>query len=267
MSAAAVRVNPLIDFVFSWSPLKAVLAIVVLAFGLLSFVLVRFALDPGHFPVGKVQVVGDLRYADRGTLEAIVGSHAEAGFYGVDLQLLRESVEAVPWVRSASVRRLWPDALRVQVEEREARARWNDQELISSDFSVFVPPQYRFDGKVGGEWRAYFAQLPQLVGVEGRHAALYELYRVVSRQLATLGDSVVGINEDERRSVRIVLASGVWVNLGRERVLDRLELFGQIYKRVIEPDLAGIVGVDMRYPNGFSVENGENRVARERGGK
>ena len=247
--------------------LKLALMLLVLGFGVLSYIAVRLAMDPDRFPVSEVQVVGDLRYADRSTLQAIVGSHAESGFYGLDLQQLRESVEAVPWVRSASVRRLWPNALMVKVEEHEARARWNDGELISSDFSVFMPPQYRLDGQTGTEWQKYFAQLPQLSGVEGRHAALYELYRVVSRQLATLGDPIVEIHEDGRRSVRIVLSSGVWINLGRERGQGRLQLFGQIYKRVIEPDITGIVGVDMRYPNGFSVKYGENRVARERGDK
>jgi len=249
------------------SKLKVVLLLLVLGFGVMSYVAARLALDPEKFPVSEVQVVGDLRYVDRETLQAIVNSHAESGFYGVDLQQLRESVEAVPWVRSASVRRLWPSALMVKVEEHEARARWNEGELISRDFSVFMPPQYRLEGPAGTEWQLYFAQLPQLSGVEGRHAALYELYRVVSRQLATLGDPIVEIHEDERRSVRIVLRSGVWINLGRERGQSRLQLFGQIYKRVIEPDITGIVGVDMRYPNGFAVKYGENRVARERGDK
>ncbi len=247
------------------SKLKVLLVLLVLAFGVLSYWVVRIAMNPERFPVAEVQVVGDLRYADRETLQAIVGSHAESGFYGMDLHSLRESVEAVPWVSSASVRRLWPDALMVQVEEHEARARWNDDELISSDFSVFMPPQYRRGGQAGEEWQRYFSQLPRLSGVEGRHAALYELFRFVSRQLATLGDPIVEIGEDERRSVRIVLQSGVWVNLGREREQDRLQLFGQIYKRVIEPDITRIVGVDMRYPNGFSVKYGENRVALDRG--
>ncbi len=247
--------------------LKIALLLLVFSFGVLSYLAVRLALDPDRFPVTEVQVVGDLRYADRETLEAIVDSHAESGFYGVDLHQLRESVEAVPWVKGASVRRLWPNALMVKVEEHEARARWNEEELISSDFSVFMPPQYRLQGQAGVEWQLYFNQLPQLGGVEGRHAALYELYRVVSRQLATLGDPIVEIDEDERRSVQIVLRSGIWINLGREQVQDRLQLFGQIYKRVIEPDITGIVGVDMRYPNGFSVKYGENRVARERGDK
>lgn len=239
----------------------------VAGFGVLSYLGVRVAMDPSRFPVSDVQVAGDLRYADRGTLQAIVSSHAQSGFYGLDLQLLRESVEAVPWVRTASVRRVWPSTLMVKVEEHEARARWNETELISSDFSVFTPPQYRLQGQAGQEWQDYFAQLPQISGVEGRHAALYDLYRVVSRQLATLGDPIVGIHEDERRSVQIALQSGVWINLGRERSQSRLRLFSQIYKRVIEPDITGIVGVDMRYPNGFSVKYGENRVARERGAK
>ncbi|MGB0865670.1 MAG: cell division protein FtsQ/DivIB, partial [Granulosicoccaceae bacterium] len=257
MSAAAVNPGELDNKESGLPKLKLALALLVLGFGVLSYTAVRLALDPARFPVSEVRVVGDLRYADRETLQAIVDSHAESGFYGLDLQQLRESVEAVPWVRSASVRRLWPSALMVKVEEHEARARWNESELISSDFSVFMPPQYRLEGQAGTEWQKYFAQLPQISGVDGRHAALYELYRVVSRQLATLGDPIVEIHEDERRSVRIVLSSGVWINLGRERGQGRLELFSQIYKRVIEPDITGIVGVDMRYPNGFSVKYGE----------
>jgi len=246
--------------------MRLVLLLLVAGLVVAGFVAIRWVLDPARFPVAKVQIVGDVRYADRQILQTIVDSHTESGFYGLDLQQLRESVEALPWVRDASLRRLWPNALMVKITEHEAQARWNEEELISSDFSVFIPPQYRIDGAAGSEWRQYFAQLPKLSGVEGRHAALYELYRVVSSQLAALGDPIVEIHEDERRAVRIVLQSGVWINLGRELGPSRLQLFSQIYKRVIEPDITGIVGVDMRYPNGFAVKYGDNRVARERGG-
>lgn len=234
--------------------LNVFIFLLVLAFGLLSFFSVRLVMDSIRFPVSEVQVVGDLHYADRETLQAIVAFHADSGFYGIDLPELRESVEALPWIRSASIRRLWPNGLKIDVKEHDVRTRWNKKELVSSDFSVFMPPQYRLEGVEGAEWEAYFSQLPLLGGVEGRHAALYELYRVVSRQLVTLGAPIVEIHEDERRSVRIVLENGIWINLGRERTQSRLQLFSQIYKRVIEPEIADVIGVDMRYPNGFSVK-------------
>src|SRR5690606_1205966 len=44
---------------------------------------------------------------------------------------VRARVESLDWVASARVRRLWPSTIEVQVERRQAYARWQEDGQIS----------------------------------------------------------------------------------------------------------------------------------------
>ncbi len=236
-----------------------------LVFALL-LVIARYGLNPNYYPVTGIEVHGTTRYAERETLERIVSSYASDGFFGVDLQGLRGSIESMPWIQSASLRRLWPGVLVVSLIEHNPQAGWNGNELIGADFSAFTPPQYQLQGEAGTQWKGYFAQLPQLFGPEGRHAALYQLFVAMNQQLAPVGDNIVELVEDARGSVQLKLQSGVDVHLGREQMLARLSQFAKVYTHVVAPDLQNIRRIDMRYPNGFAVDYGLNDAARTQGG-
>ena len=225
----------------------------------------RYALDPNNYPVVGIEVHGPTVYAERETLERIVSSYSEDGFFGVDLQGLRGSIESMPWVQTASLRRLWPGVLVVSLVEHDPRAGWNGDELIGADFSAFTPPQYHLAGEAGTQWREHFAHLPQLYGPEGRHAALYQLFVAMNEALNPVGDSIVELREDARGSVRLALNSGVLVKLGRQSVLERLLQFAKVYTHVVAPDINNIRSIDMRYPNGFAVDYGEKQTARQQG--
>ncbi|MEM9605156.1 MAG: cell division protein FtsQ/DivIB [Pseudomonadota bacterium] len=225
----------------------------------------RYALDPNNYPVVGIEVHGPTVYAERETLERIISSYSEDGFFGVDLTGLRGSIESMPWVQAASLRRLWPGVLVVSLVEHEPRAGWNGDELIGADFSAFTPPQYHLDGNAGAQWREHFAHLPQLHGPEGRHAALFQLFIAMNEALLPVGDSIVELREDARGSIRLGLHSGVLVRLGRQSTLERLMQFAKVYTHVVAPDLDNIRSIDMRYPNGFAVDYGRNETASKQG--
>jgi len=69
----------------------------------------------------------DVSGADRTGVEEIalaVGVAPHRGLTRVDLERARVSVEALSWVRSAQVLRLWPDRIAVLIEERVPFALW-----------------------------------------------------------------------------------------------------------------------------------------------
>src|SRR3954463_8742741 len=55
--------------------------------------------------------------------EAAMARHAGGIFFAAPLDELRPSLERLPWVRKAGVRRVWPDRLEVTLEEHVALAR------------------------------------------------------------------------------------------------------------------------------------------------
>ena len=48
-----------------------------------------------------------------------------------------DAARLVPWVRDASVRRLYPDAVEIRFTTYEAMARWDEKHLVSREGAVF----------------------------------------------------------------------------------------------------------------------------------
>ena len=75
-------------------------------------------------PVRTVLIEGELRYLERSRLAETASPHVSGGFFTVDVEGVRRAIAALPWVDHASVRRIWPDTLRIRVEEQVPVALW-----------------------------------------------------------------------------------------------------------------------------------------------
>ena len=221
------------------------------------------ATDPVRFPVTNVDVTGTLDYVDRDVLQGIVAEHAEKGFYGLDIEALRAGIEALPWVGEARVGREWPGRLTVGVEEHEPAARWNDDALVSKRLELFRPPQLDPENVSHADWRRVFADLPALVGGDGRHEGVLEDFRRYERELGPLGLAVERLEENERGSQTLELAGGVSVRLGQGSREERFRRFVEVWPRMAESIGTDPASFDMRYADGFAL--GNTRAASARG--
>lgn len=214
------------------------------------------ASDPSRFPVMNVDVAGTLDYTDRDRLREMIEQHTQRGFYGMHVDSIRHSVELLPWVARAHVRRVWPARLTVSVEEHEPAARYNDDALISKTLELFKPQQLAKDNPQYSEWRRSFASLPRLSGADGRHEFVLEAYRNYERALLPFGVSVTALIEDERRSQTLELSNDVTVRIGYESHELRLQRFIDVYERLVLTLNGQPARFDMRYSNGFSMSKG-----------
>lgn len=221
----------------------------------------RIAGDPLRFPVTHVDVLGTLDYTDRESLRDNVMSYTQRGFYALDIDRIRTAVEAMPWVATAHVRRMWPGRVMIDVEEHEPAARWNDGSLISKRLELFQPPQLHSDSPRYAEWQVYFADLPLLRGASGRHLSVLESYRHYERVFTPLAVQIDALVEDERRSQTIELSNQVQVRLGVDSHELRLQRFIDIYERLVTPLAGQAAHFDMRYSNGFAL-SGASAVTR-----
>ena len=82
------------------------------------------------FAVADIRVSGN-----RETSEIdVIGQLDLSGYtslIGLDADKVRSDVEMLPWVRSARVRKVYPDALDISIEEREAFAVWQHGEALT----------------------------------------------------------------------------------------------------------------------------------------
>src|SRR5262245_52502484 len=109
--------------------------LVVLAFSLTAL---QLALRSPLWPVREVTIQGDLQRTLRSEIEAALVHRVSGNFFSVDVNEVRNSLERLPWVRSASVRRVWPDRLEATLEEHVALARWGENALVNTHGERFA---------------------------------------------------------------------------------------------------------------------------------
>src|SRR3954470_11884189 len=75
-------------------------------------------------PLREIDVTSTVKKTSAAEIEAAVRGKLLGNFLGIDLAEVRSVLERLPWVRRASVRRVWPDRLEVTLEEHVPLARW-----------------------------------------------------------------------------------------------------------------------------------------------
>lgn len=200
------------------------------------------ALDPARWPIQAVRIEGDLQRIDRPRLQEVVAPLATTGLLLVDVDAVRDAVEALPWIERAYVRRLWPDRLLLTVVEQQPIARWADGRLVNSAGDLFTVSA----GEVP-------EGLPELAGPEGQARRLLEQYRLLDGLLARAGLPVARLELDARRAWHLTLASGLEVELGRHEIRTRLGRLVGLLLGWDATQLAGVERIDLRYANGLAV--------------
>ncbi len=246
----------LLDTFMRWLPRVGggVLALLVVA-----FVGERMAvelIDPQTMQIKSVQVEGMFEQVDPQDVKRVVASFSDQGFLGVDVEKVKLAIETLPWVKQASVRRVWPDALYISLAEQTAAARWGSHGLVSPSGELFFP-----------EDNEMFTHLPELAGPASDGVVVLMQYRQLDGMLAVHDLTIVRLEQDERRAWLVTLNSGVKLLLGRKESEKRLARFIDIYPKVLRAWEQAIDEVDLRYPNGFAVRwnavtGNENEIAK-----
>jgi cell division protein FtsQ len=171
-------------------------------------------------------------------------------FFSLDLQRSREIFEAVPWVRKAVVRRVWPDRLAVQLEEHRAAALWQGGDgadrLVNTFGEVFEADLSDVDDDT----------LPVLSGPEGSSAEMLAVYDRVQTSLLRLKMNVHRLHLSSRGSWRAELDNGADIELGRgnaDELLARTERFVTTLEQATGSWQAPLDYADLRHHNGYAV--------------
>ncbi len=77
-----------------------------------------------NFPVRNIRFEGPFERVTHAELEGVVLDLVRGNFFLVDLDAVRQRVEALPWVHRAEVRRRFPQDIAVQFTEERLAARW-----------------------------------------------------------------------------------------------------------------------------------------------
>jgi cell division protein FtsQ len=195
-------------------------------------------------PFTRVEVQGARQAQTRQAVPQIV-ERLHGGFFSLDLEAARLAFEALPWVREASVRRIWPGRLIVSLQEHVPAAAWNDLATLNIQGEVFpVRP---------------WAGLPRIQAPEGMEREVAQRYGDFAKVLTASGWRIRAIQVDARNAWQLELEGGLLLDLGRERQVERLARFTTFYPLTVA-QVGEARRVDMRYPNGFAVRPGGNKT-------
>jgi len=202
-------------------------------------------------PVRHVLFVGDTARIPRADLEAFAQGVQDAS-PGASLAAVREAARRIPWVRDASVRRKFPDAIEVQFETHEPLARWADGGLVSTRGDLFNAEHAAF--------------LPLFRGPESAAPLMAQAYPALARAATPLAAALLEVRVSPRGAWQLLLDSGLVLELGREDIVPRLERFAAAYPRLPAGALDG-KHADLRYNNGFAMKtsNAAAAVAPQKG--
>ncbi len=140
------------------------------------------------------------------------------------------------------MRRVYPDEIKIYLEEYIPKTIFNNNSYLDVNGDKF------FVDKID-------KILPQLFAEDHRHYAVYEYYNLFNLNLLKnkIESKVLVVSENDIRSLKIILSSGITIKLGSQNIDEKINMFFKVYNQLNSSDLDKIGYIDMRYSNGFSV--------------
>jgi cell division protein FtsQ len=174
---------------------------------------------------------------------AIGGVNGRSSLLFLDAAAVRDKLKANPWISDATVQKLYPGQLRIDIVERTAFALWQQDgrlSVIADDGAVLEPYVSR-----------RFLTLPLVVG-KGAETRARDFLALLARypQVASVTKAAIFVGE---RRWNLRLKDGLDIRLPENEVGNSLAALSTLDKedRLFSRD---IVAVDMRLPDRLTVQ-------------
>ena len=232
--------------------------------------LVLFAIDrmfhPEKFQIEEVSVRGEFNFVDADKVDEVINGYLKGNYFSVSLERLEQQVEKLPWVFSASLRRVWPATLQVEIVEIQPLARWGDDKWVN--FTGDLVERHEgldesglpvIDGKAKDRemiWKHFNLWSDRF----SAHGLRLRELRLSDARIWSLGISlgVLAANDanDDEGLAQMLQDHMVTVIVEQHLADDKIERLIDVLKH--EPTwtfgaFGSIESIDLRYPNGFAV--------------
>jgi cell division protein FtsQ len=204
------------------------------------------------FSIQGITVKGNVTHSNVVTLRANVLPQLSGNFFTLNLLQARQAFEQIPWIRSALVRREFPNRLSVTLDEFQPVAQWGfegDGKFLSVEGAVFEVNADDVDSET----------LPLLKGPESQAKTVLEMYKFLKPMMAKMDMSLDKLELSQRGSWTAQLASGATLELGhgtQEEISERLQLFFKTLTQVASRygrTVTSLLSADLRYDNGYAL--------------
>lgn len=193
------------------------------------------------FRIAAIALAGQ-KQVSREEILAIAGVTGRTSLLFLDADIARRRLKSNPWIADATVLKLYPDRLQVEVTERQPFALWQKDgrvAVVADDGTVLEPYVAR-----------RFTSLPLVVGI-GAEVRAKEFLSLVGRY-PEIRDAVRSSVLVAERRWNLRLKNGIDIRLPEteiERALDTLVTLDR-EKKLLSRD---ITSIDMRLPDRITV--------------
>lgn len=226
----------------NWNGLVFLLLVIFVVL-LVIFSVFSWMNDETQMPLSKIAVEGDLYFLSSAEVRDAVNKLGSLeSFMSQNVDSIQNAVVALPWVERVSVRKQWPDTIKINVTEHEPVAIWRDNKLLNEEGVVFNASPNEVKNK----------KLISLNGPKGSEKEVLEAWLELSEILRKTGLEIAELILNERRSWRILTTNHIRIELGLESRTERLKRFVALFDEIKVKRLA-IDYVDLRYDTGVAV--------------
>lgn len=223
------------------------LLLVIVAMFVGGWMVMNWMKDASRMPLSRLIVTGERHFTRNDDIRhAILSLGSPGTFMTQNVDIIQQQIERLPWIKQASVRKQWPDALKINIVEFVPFARWNDLRLVDSEGKPFSLSAERIVNQ----------PLPMLYGPEGSENDVLDGYRTMSQLLAKNNFRLTKAAMSARHSWQLALDNGIRLELGKEDNMGRLTRFIALYPVLQQQAQAADVRinyVDLRYDTGAAV--------------
>ena len=212
-----------------------------------GWMVVGWMKDAHRLPLSRLVVTGQRTYTTNDDIrQAILSLGPPGTFMTQDVNIIQQQIERLPWIKQASVRKQWPDELKIHLVEYVPVARWNDLHMLDVSGKVFSAPAERIGSQT----------MPLLYGPEGSEQDVLTGYREMNAVMTANKFQLKTVSMSARHSWQLTLADDTRLELGRDDRTQRLQRFIGIYPVLLQQartDNKRISYVDLRYDTGVAV--------------
>ena len=198
--------------------------------------------DVERFPITTIKIAANYEHITHKELENVLTKYTRNSFFTLSISALQDELNAMNWVDTAIVERVWPDILKIKISEKKPIAVW-DNALMTEDGRLFS------EGAIPEN-----LNIPYLKGPLSQQTEVLQVYEKLSKILSMYGLNATGLHLRENQSWLLFLGNGVKIYLGKKELEARLLRFCKAYPAVFAEKIEQLASVDLRYPRGMAVQ-------------
>tara|TARA_B100000674_G_C37722334_1_gene860379 strand:- start:81 stop:860 length:780 start_codon:yes stop_codon:yes gene_type:complete len=202
-------------------------------------------------PLKIVEINGNFIHLKEEEIEKKVSSMIDGGFFTVDMKNLRVKVIHIPWVEEVSIRRVWPDTLRMHIKEQVPIAHWGNSAYINAKSNIFSPVEIDLN-----------EDLPKFFAKDEDAEKCVSFYRKFYSTFNNKNLIISELSLNDRQEWKIIFQNKLELMLGKDDINNRISNFINIYPKLLANTSRSVKSIDMRYEHGFAVAWGLEKISK-----